>query len=106
MKITKVQQEVLKLIVIKNSDGTNIDIDQLLPLLSHAPSKQAFQFTIRYMIKKDMIKKAGRETRRGAGRITYEATALGLHFANYYGFIGNESIKKAITEEDDMIAFA
>lgn len=100
MKITKVQREVLQLVATKNTNGTVMDIDQLLVVLSHAPSKQAFQFTLRYMIKKELIRKAGRETRRGAGRITYEVTALGMHFAYFYGLLDAPSIKRAIVEDD------
>ncbi len=79
MNLTPKQFEMLKLVVAGNDDGSMIDLDQLIERLSYRPSKQAIQFSIRAMIKHEMIEKCGMENRRERKRVLIGPTSLGRH---------------------------
>lgn len=79
--LTQKQSEILKLVIKGNPDGTFLDLDQLLDRLSYKPTKQALQFSIRYMIDKGLIEKKPTEHRRGAKRRLIAGTADG--YAEY-----------------------
>lgn len=51
VNLTPKQVEILLLVFKKNTDGTHLDLDQLLNELSYKPTKQALQFSIRSLIK-------------------------------------------------------
>jgi predicted MarR family transcription regulator len=74
------QLELLHLIARSNSDGSLIDFDQLLERLSYRPSKMAAQFSIRALLARGLIQKAGREKRRARVRRLFSITPLGQHY--------------------------
>lgn len=78
--ITERQLETLQHIRAGNPDaaGEAIDFDQLLDLLSWMPSKEAAQFVVRALIKKELILKEPELTlRRGRKRVCYRLTEKG-----------------------------
>lgn len=77
MKLTKKQTEVMNVIVRGNGDGSFTDMDQCLERLSYEPSKQSFQFTVRFLVNKGLIVKHGIEKRRRRQRRVLSATTLG-----------------------------
>jgi len=81
MYLTPNQVEVLKTIAEGNPDGTTADLDEILERVSYKPTKAAIQFTIRSLVKHDLIEKIGTEKRRDRQRVLIAPTALGLHFA-------------------------
>lgn len=81
-RITNYMRDILKVVVRGNLDGTFVDLDQLLERLAHTRTKQSIQFTIRTMIKKGLIAKKGRETRRGRSRVILAASQMGYEQAN------------------------
>lgn len=75
--LTKRQFELLQHVKEGGKDGL-LDFDQLLDLLSWAPSKESAQFTIRALIGKGLLLKAGDlQLRRGRKRVCYELTEEG-----------------------------
>lgn len=67
---------ILELVMARNGDGSLKDLDQLIEEVDYDVTKQAIQHTIRFLIRKGMMEKAGTEKRRGRRRQTYRATAL------------------------------
>lgn len=81
MRLTPNQIEVLSVVADGNEDGSPTDLDEILERVSYKPTKQAIQFTIRSLVKYELIEKVGSENRRDRKRVLIGATALGLHFA-------------------------
>lgn len=79
MNLTTKQKEILTLIVNRNSDGTPIDLDELLTRLPYHTTKQSMQFSVRALVGKGYIEKCPTEIRRGRMRRLFQATPLGLH---------------------------
>lgn len=73
MRMFLIIEEVKK----RNPDGSLLDLDQLIERVDYKVTKQAIQHTLRYMVEKGVIEKAGRESRRGRSRILYKITKLG-----------------------------
>lgn len=73
MRMFLIIEEVKK----RNADGSLLDLDQLIERVDYDVTKQAIQHTLRYMVEKGVIEKAGRESRRGRSRILYKITTLG-----------------------------
>ena len=68
---------ILDVIYRRNSDGSLVDLDQLIERVSYDVTKQAIQHSLRAMLEKGVIEKAGREKRRDRSRMTYRVTKLG-----------------------------
>lgn len=81
MILTTKQVEILGVVVKGNGtvEGRFIpcDLDQIIERLSYAPTKEALQFSIRNLIKKELIQKTGTEKRRDRRRVLISPTALG-----------------------------
>ena len=100
MNLTTKQQEIIKVIGKGNEDGSIVDLDQLIERLSYKPSKESIHFSIRALIKHELIEKAGMEKRRGRSRSLIRLKPLGQHFAvHYFG----TAIKPAFVEESSVI---
>lgn len=95
MHLTDKQIEQMKVICAGNTDGSVVDIDQILERLNYKPSKQSFQFSLRALIKKDLVMKGIRESRRGRERQTIIPTALGS------GMFPKVSLLAALTAPGD-----
>jgi hypothetical protein len=96
--------EILAIIVKGNQEGGWVDIDQLLERLTYHRSKQSVQFTIRNMVAKDLIYKAGTESRRGRKRVILAPTVLGNDCSKRaYSGTQLEEMKKLFTEEDSLL---
>lgn len=65
---------ILELVMKRNEDGSLKDLDQLIEEVDYDVTKQAIQHTIRFLINKNMMEKAGLEKRRGKSRVVYRAT--------------------------------
>ena len=63
-----------------NADGSFMDLDQLMEALPYRVSKQALQFSLRYLTEYGLIEKKPREKRRGRIRAIWGLTLLGFKF--------------------------
>lgn len=100
MHLTQKQIELLRVIGARNEDGSAVDLDQILELLSYQTTKQSLQFSIRALIAHALIKKDAPEKRRGRTRTLISLTQAGE--------VMNGSAKKqasfvADVEEDAMM---
>ena len=78
VSLTPKQVSILTCVCKGNTDGTPMDLNQLIDSVNYKVTKEAIQYSIRRMIvKKDLIRKVGTETRRGKRRVIYSATSLG-----------------------------
>jgi predicted transcriptional regulator len=75
MHLTDHQRDVLEVIFRGNTDGTFVDMDQILERVERRTTKQSMQFTLRSLIAKNLIMKHRRERRRLRSRIVYSPTA-------------------------------
>jgi hypothetical protein len=81
MRLTDKQIEVVCKVAAGNPDGSLIDLDELLERLSYKPSKDSIHFSIRALVKHELVEKRGVEKRRGRQRGLLGVTVLGQHFA-------------------------
>lgn len=72
-KLTEKQKNLLGVIIKGNPDGTLCDIDQILDKIAYTTTKESLQFSLRFLVERELIRKAGLERRRGRLRITYQA---------------------------------
>lgn len=71
---------ILEIIGRRNTDGTVIDLDQLIERVGvegYVVTKAAIQFTLRAMVRKQLIEKCGFENRRDRRRVLYRLTRHG-----------------------------
>ncbi len=81
MRLTDKQLELMRVIISGNEDGSPTDLDQIIERVSYQPTKQSIQFSIRALVKHELIEKLGGEKRRGRYRVIIAPTPLGKHFA-------------------------
>lgn len=81
MNLTDHQLQIMNVLRRGNLDGSSVDLDQLLERLAKEEgwetNKASIQFSIRAMIRKELIAKAEREVRRGRKRAVLTLTELG-----------------------------
>ena len=80
LKLTAKQQSILRTIMCRNHPDLTqlIDLDQLLERINYHTSKASMQFSLRYLIKRELIIKAGIVDRRGSKRVVYDITDSGI----------------------------
>lgn len=83
-RLTPHMRDILKIVVKGNTDGSFCDLDQILGRIIMNRSKQSIQFTIRTLIKKGLIAKKDRQTRRGRSRVIIVATEMGYEMAHQH----------------------
>lgn len=68
----------------KNDDGEFIpcDIDELLDRLSYRTSKESMQFSIRALVRRNLLTKE-KETRRGSSRVVLTPSPSAFHIMGY-----------------------
>ena len=98
MLLTSKQIELMRVITEANPDGTDIDLDQLIERLRYTTTQDSLQFSIRALIKRELIEKTGMEKRRDRRRILIRATDMGMHYAG-----PNRKLSITTTVEDDLI---
>lgn len=77
MNLTYRMIMILEVILKRNTDGSMVDLDQIIERVDYEVTKPAIQFTLRRMVEHGVIEKHGSETRRGKNRVIYKATPLG-----------------------------
>lgn len=76
MKFTTKQHQIMATILKGNPDGTFMDIDQLVDALPYETTKQSLQFSIRALVKHEMVEKVEQECRRSRMRVLISPTGL------------------------------
>lgn len=82
MRLTDNQLKILKILLDKNTDNSYVDLDQLLDKLAMeydwVTSKAALQWSLRQLIKLELVERLGTELRRQRSRRVLRLTKLGL----------------------------
>lgn len=104
MHLTSKQIELLQLIRDANTDGSSIDLDQLLERVSYKPSKQSIQFSLRALIAHNLIKKGPNEKRRNRTRAIIMLTELGQSVTGKKksGFIEDAESEEVLSELSEI----
>lgn len=102
MHLTVKQIELLTIIREGNPGGSLVDLDQLIERASYGPSKQSIQFSVRALIAKGLMEKAGPENRRGRSRVLFRITPAGEQLVRP-AFSGPRSIVLSV-EEDALLS--
>lgn len=76
MNVTEKQMQIMSVVVKGNEDGSFIDLDQLLERIPYETTKESMQFSIRALVKNQLISKKDRESRRGRSRVILAPTEL------------------------------
>lgn len=77
----------LEVIANRDNDCEPQTLDSILAQLPYAPTKQAFQFTLRSMIKRGWVEKLNRKCVDGKSRRMLRITVMGLHKLSSEKFI-------------------
>lgn len=81
MRLTDNQLKILRILGDKNEDGSDVDLDQLLDTLAveydWVTSKAALQWSLRQLIKMELVERMGREVRRHRARRILKLSPLG-----------------------------
>jgi hypothetical protein len=104
-RLTSNQRSVLEVIIRANRDGSWVDIDQLMERVDYHVTKQALQFTLRFMIQKQLIVKGkDRVLRRGRRRVILIPTELGYAHARKR-YVGEQldGLKDIINDAYDVL---
>lgn len=104
MNLTTKQAALLQVILAGDKSGDHCDIDQILERLPYQTTKQSLQFSLRAMVDKGCIEKAGRVVRRQRQRETYKATMTGVAMFNpgfIYGIPGSPTTGSLVSEMPD-----
>ena len=110
MHLTDKQVNMLAVLREGNTDKSLVDLDQFMERLTHKPSKESIHFSIRALVNKELIEKAGKEKRRGRLRTLLNITELGLHFSAPVSGTSNPDISKGgaamvVSVEEDSAEF-
>jgi hypothetical protein len=86
MNLTKKQRTIMKMVCAGNVDSSGnlecwLDLDQLIEKCGKDNTKQAMQFSVRYLENKGMLTKAY-EVRRAARRMVLAPTGLAFEVMN------------------------
>ena len=103
MYLTDKQIEILTILHKGNNEGEPVDLDDLLKKLSYKPSKESMQFSIRALIGKELIEKAGLIKRRNRRRVTYQLTDLGKHYIVGIALTRPPEKHVSVDEEQDKL---
>jgi hypothetical protein len=81
MRLTENQMKILTVLNAKNEDGSYVDLDQLLDVLAveydWVTSKAALQWSLRQLMKLDLVERLGTELRRNRARRLLRLTETG-----------------------------
>lgn len=82
MRLTDNQLKILKILLDKNPDGTDVDLDQLLEVLSveydWETTKAALQWSLRKLISLELVERRETQIRRQRARRILTLTPLGI----------------------------
>lgn len=82
MRLTDNQLKILKVLMDRNPDGSLVDLDQLLDRLAveydWVTSKAALQWSIRQLIKLELVERMATEVRRQRARRIIKLSELGV----------------------------
>lgn len=81
MRLTDNQLKILRVLSDKNPDGSYVDLDQLLDILAvdydWVTSKAALQWSLRQLIKLELVERLGKDVRRKRARRVLRLSPLG-----------------------------
>ena len=95
-RLTRRQKNIIKIVAQGNDDGSFVDIDELLERIGYEVSKESLQFSLRALIKANVLEKRETELRRSAHRRIIALTDHGMEI--YERFI----LRKTPVDEFDL----
>ena len=108
MKTTLTDKQYRIMSVIIHGDGCDedgkripVDMSRLLDLLSYRTSRDSMQFSIRALVKNGLVMKDS-DLRRGARRVIYQPTKLGLQL---FGRVVTPVAASSRAREDGLSEF-
>lgn len=106
-QLTRKQFTILDIIVQGNEAGVNpldrfVDLDQVIERIPYEVTKAAIQFSIRSMVEAKFIEKHAKQKRRGANRILFAATEVGLYRMKPESFTSAPSFISDFDENEDI----
>lgn len=78
MYLTEKQIQIMSTVIRANTDGSFLDMDQLVEKVPYNTTKESMQFSLRALIKKEMLDLKPREVRRGRLRKVIAPTVTGM----------------------------
>jgi hypothetical protein len=97
--LTTKQMLILAVVKAGNSDGTPIDLDQIVARLPYETSKESLQFSIRALVKREMLDRSKKVVRNGRSHRVIELTELGAAHVSK-----TEAESPAFIETPDLVA--
>lgn len=92
MELTPNQSNIMEVLIIRDYPEMTkrMDLDQLIQRVNYKVTKQAMQFSLRFLLRKGYITKGPMEVRRKKLRRTYAVTSMGIyifqrHHQGYHG---------------------
>tara|TARA_R110000851_G_C13102760_1_gene569267 strand:- start:49347 stop:49604 length:258 start_codon:yes stop_codon:yes gene_type:complete len=76
MNMTEKQTQIMSVVVKANPDGSFVDIDQVLERIPYETTKESMQFSVRALIKNQLITRGDKTKRRGRSRTLLAPTEL------------------------------
>lgn len=106
-QLTRKQFTILDIVVQGNEAGANpldrfVDLDQVIERIPYDTTKAAIQFSIRSMVESKFIEKHAKQKRRGANRILFSATEIGLYRMKPESFSSAPSFVSDFDEAEDI----
>jgi hypothetical protein len=89
--LTTKQNQILAVIAAGNADGSFVDLDQLLERLPYETTKQSIHFSIRALVAREYLEKAGVEKRRGRSHMLLKLGAAGAGMYATTGAVASPS---------------
>lgn len=103
-RITDNMRSILEVVVRANKDGSWVDMDQLIQRVNYHVTKEAIQFTLRNMVKKQLIAKGESTLRRGRKRLVLIPTELGYQIARRkYSHDEISGLRDIISDVSDIL---
>jgi predicted transcriptional regulator len=82
-RLTCKQGQILTALLKGNADGDFLDIDQLVEAVPYDTTKQSMQFSLRALIKHNLVEKREREKRRGRLRNILAPTSAAVKIMSF-----------------------
>lgn len=101
MILTDKQENVLKVVVKGNSNGSFCDLDEIIQRVYYKTNKPSIQFIIRNLVGKGLIEKRETEKRRARRRIVLCATKSGYEFTSRRRTSTPDALSRVLAKELD-----
>lgn len=99
VRITQKQKRILIAAMQMNEENEPRDVEEVRLSLEYQPTKQAFNSSLKHLIKKGLIERTGFECRRKHSRMILNVTDLGKKVIEKYSI----KVKRSDEENEEII---